>query len=273
VIRGYEVHLMDGKSIGPRTVNLHLSVLSGFCRFLLREGVLQSNPVSTVSRPKTEKRLPEFYRYSSLEEYFKGNDFLVDEADAFMDRKYYGRRLGRLIVNLLYCTGIRRSELISLNVGSVDFGRRILRVRGKGDKMREIPLVEGICKEISLYLNAVQSLTGAALGSGDPLLVTEKGARLYPVFVDRTIKQELGGVEGITGRKSPHVLRHTLATDLLDRGEDLDSIKELLGHSSLAATQVYTHSSAERLKKVYEQAHPRAKSTGNYGDQNPIPEV
>ena len=238
LIRSYEVFLLDDRKLSPRTVNLHLSVLSGYCRFLMRESMLESNPVSVVHRPKEEKRLPSFYRFESMDEYFRGTDFLIDEAEAFMDPKYYPDRLRRLIVSLLYSTGIRRAELIGLDVGSVDFSRRILRVRGKGDKMREIPLVEGICKEISLYLKAVQLLQCEAPGRDGPLLVTEKGSRLYPVFVDRAVKKELGSVSGITGRKSPHVLRHTIATELLDRGADLDSIKEMLGHSSLAATQV-----------------------------------
>ena len=163
---------------------------------------------------------------------------------------------------------MRRSELIGLNVGSVDFGRKVVKVRGKGDKMREIPLIDGLCKEISLYLHAVDSMAGSARTGESPLLQTLKGERLYPVFVDRVIKEELGQVEGISGKKSPHVLRHTLATELLDDGTDLNSIKELLGHSSLAATQVYTHNSIEKLKNVYNHAHPRAKNGGNYGDKD-----
>ena len=132
--------------------------------------------------------------------------------------------------------------------------------------MREIPLVPSLCKEISLYLQSVELTGGSARSAGDPLLVTGKGAKLYPVFVDRVIKSELGQVGSITGRKSPHVLRHSLATELLNEGADLNSIKELLGHSSLAATQVYTHNSIEKLKKVYLNAHPRAKSGGKNGD-------
>ena len=273
VIRSYEVHLMDSRKLDPRTVNLHLSVLSGFCRFLMKDGRLKSNPAKMVSRPKMEKRLPVFYREESMKEYFSSTECDASEENLELikgnDRlssQIYSRRLGRIIVSLLYSTGIRRSELIGLTIGSVDFSRRTMRVRGKGDKIREIPLVPSLCDEISLYLQSVESMEGRKRSASEPLLVTAKGAKLYPMFVDRTIKSELGQVGSITGRKSPHVLRHSLATELLNEGADLNSIKELLGHSSLAATQVYTHNSVEKLKKVYLNAHPRAKSGGKNGD-------
>ena len=258
-IRSYEVYLLDEKGESPKTVNLHLSVLSGFCRFLMKEGVLKSNPVRLVSRPKQEKRLPVFYREDAMKDYF-------ERTKGVLEYGRYEDALQRMILGLLYGTGIRRSELISLNRSSVDFSRRVLRVRGKGDKMREIPLLPSLCDEILLYLQSQDSLKCADKAPEAPLLQTPKGGRLYPVYVDRAVKAALGGVEGISGRKSPHVLRHTLATELLDGGTDLNSIKELLGHSSLAATQVYTHNSIERLQNVYKSAHPRAKNDGNHGD-------
>ena len=264
---------MDSRKLDPRTVNLHLSVLSGFCRFLMKDGRLKSNPAKMVSRPKMEKRLPVFYRDESMEDYFSRTDCDASEenlelirGEDNLSRQVYSRRLGRMIVSLLYSTGIRRSELIGLTIGSVDFSRRTMKVRGKGDKMREIPLVPSLCDEISLYLQSVESMVGRKRSASEPLLVTERGAKLYPMFVDRAIKSELGQVGSITGRKSPHVLRHSLATELLNEGADLNSIKELLGHSSLAATQVYTHNSVEKLKNVYLNAHPRAKSGGKNGD-------
>lgn len=273
MIRSYEVRLLDTSKEDPRTVNLHLSVLSGFCRFLMKEGLLESNPARTVSRPKMEKRLPVFYREESMDDYFSKTDCDASQENLELitgrdkvSQAAYSRRLGRAIVSTLFSTGIRRSELIGLNVGSVDFNRQVMTVRGKGDKMREIPLVPSLCKEISLYLQAVETMEDRCRSAQEPLLVTLKGERLYPVFIDRTIKSELGQVGSITGRKSPHVLRHSLATELLNEGADLNSIKELLGHSSLAATQVYTHNSIEKLKKVYINAHPRAKSGGKNGD-------
>ena len=259
LVRAYEVHLMDALSLSPRTVSQHLSVLSGYCRFLMKAGLLDSNPVHLVSRPKMEKRLPQFYREGAMTQYFH-------QTCGDPEFGTYDQKLKRLIVSILANTGIRRAELISLNVSSVDFSRQVLRVLGKGDKMREIPLIPSLCEEISLYLSAVSSLMEGAYDSEMPLLRTAKGSRLYPVFVDRVIKSELGNIRGITGRRSPHVLRHTLATELLGDGADLNSIKELLGHSSLAATQVYTHNSIERLQSVYNNAHPRAKNGGNNGD-------
>ncbi|MBR5043346.1 MAG: tyrosine-type recombinase/integrase [Bacteroidales bacterium] len=258
-IRAYEVYLMDTRKLSPRTVMQHLSVLSGFCRFLVRQGVLGSNPVHLVKRPKLDKRLPLFYKDKSMESYFEGT-----KGDPEFGS--YEQKLHRLIISMLASCGLRRSELISLNVGSVDFSRSVLRVTGKGDKMREIPIIPSLCEEISLYLDAVSSLTDDAYEPSSPLLRTPKGARLYPVFVDRVVKQELAAVPGITVRRSPHVLRHTLATELLADGADLNSIKELLGHSSLAATQVYTHNTVERLQSVYKNAHPRAKNGGKNGD-------
>jgi integrase/recombinase XerC len=240
-------------------VSLHLSVLSGFCKFLMKQGVLESNPVRLVSRPKQEKRLPVFYREESMQDYF-------ERTKGVLEYGKYEDQLQRMILGLLYGTGLRRSELISLNRDAVDYTRHVLRVRGKGDKMREIPLTASLCEEISLYLQSVDSLKCADQAPEAPLLQTPQGARLYPVYVDRAVKAALGQVGSISGRKSPHVLRHTLATELLDGGADLNSIKELLGHSSLAATQVYTHNSIERLQKVYKSAHPRAKNDGNHGD-------
>lgn len=269
-VRQYELFLLDDKSLGARSVNQHLSVLSSFFRFLMHEGILEANPCRTVSRPKTGKRLADFYRQEAMEEYFSATQTYVTESDMGMEERYR-KRLARLIISLLYGTGMRRSELISLARGDVDFSRRIVRVHGKGDKIREIPLIPSLCEEISLYLQSVESMEGCNTGSDAPLLVTSKGKSLYPVYIDRTVKEELGSVASITGRKSPHVLRHSLATGLLNDGTDLNSIKELLGHSSLAATQVYTHNSIEKLKTVYDNAHPRAKSGGKNGDKNQIP--
>ena len=273
MLRRYEADLV-GRGMKPRTVHQHMSVLSGFCRFLMQKGVLSANPARTVKRPKLEKRLPEYYRTGSMEAYFQATDHWAGEDELRILEGYgpkpssktavelYRNRLRRLIVSLLYDCGIRRAELIGLKVSSFDRGRKVLRVRGKGDKMREIPLILSLCHEICLYLRAVESMLGGAPPADGPLLVTEKGRPLYPEYVDRAVKTELDGY-GITGRKSPHVLRHTVATALLDDGADLNSIKEMLGHSSLAATQVYTHNSIDRLKKVYNLAHPRAKNGGS----------
>lgn len=271
-IRNYQVYLLDEKGKSARTVNLHLSVLSGYCRWAMKKGLMDSNPVKLVPKPKIDKRLPVFYREEAIKQYFANTAHNADKEQLeFLKslpltdptaKELYLRRLRRLIIAMLYGTGLRRSELISLNISSVDFSRRVLSVKGKGNKMREIPLTPSLCEEISLYLSAANHMLGAAVGAA-PLLRTPSGARLYPVFCDRAVKEELGGE--VTGQKSPHILRHTIATELLDKGAKLNSIKELLGHSSLAATQVYTHNSMERLRKEYDKAHPRAKND-SYGD-------
>ncbi len=274
-IRSYEVNLMDNQKLNASTVRLHMSVLSGFCRFLIKRGYLKSNPVTLVQKPKMSKRLPVFYKKEAMDSYmeftdiYAGQEFLdcfISSPDSDAGKDLYEKRLSRLIVSMLYGLGIRRAELISLNIEDVDFGRNVIKVRGKGDKMREIPIIGTICEEILLYLKAVEVLVACKRSLKEPLLLTYTGRRLYPGYVDKVVKKELSSVSGITGRKSPHVLRHTLATQLLDNEADLNSIKELLGHSSLAATQVYTHNSVAKLKSIYKSAHPRAKNGGKHGD-------
>lgn len=280
MIRNYEVYLLEERRLKVTTVNQHLSVLSAFSKWLMREGLLQSNPVSLVKRPKNPKRLPEFFKEDSMEEYFRSTEHCADEEALKLFLSYfdsdcnadsesasplpeaclslYQARLGRIVVAMLSGCGLRRAELINANLGDYDSRRKILRVKGKGDKTREIPLTESLAYELQLYLRAAAALCGGNRPADAPLLVKADGSRLYPVFVDRLIKSELSGVDSMTGKKSPHVLRHTLATELLNSGTDLNSIKELLGHASLAATQVYTHNSIAKLKEVYRSAHPRA---------------
>ena len=274
-LRSYEMSMIDSRKMSPKSVSLHMSVLSGFCKFLIKKNLIESNPVAMVSRPRQQKRLPEFFRSDSMKQYFAATEYAVDVAslEAFIQspesesgKAAYEKRLARLIVNILYSLGIRRSELVGLKISSVDFGRKVVKIHGKGDKMREIPLVASLSEEILLYLKAVEAMCGGKRSLNEPLLVTYRMNPLYPVYVDRTIKSELGDVEGITGRRSPHVLRHSLATELLNDGADLHSIKEMLGHSSLATTQIYTHSSIAQLKNIYELAHPRAKNGGKHGD-------
>ena len=268
-IREYEGHLIE-QGMKPRTVHLQMSALSGYCNYLIKEGVIKSNPVRTVKRPKMEKRLPEYYTENAMDQYLKETEHAAGEEEleillstdrnSQLAKELYERRLRRLIISLLYGAGIRRAEIIGLQRKSLDMARQTLRVRGKGDKMREIPLIPSLVQEISLYLHAASFMVPGQDGPEAPLLLTEKGKPLYPAWVDRAVKQELDGREGITGRKSPHVLRHSLATALLEEGADLNAIKQMLGHSSLAATEVYTHNSVERLKAQYMNAHPRAKN-------------
>ena len=274
-IRSYMVSLMEEGGLSPKSISSHMSALSSFCSYLVKEGKLKSNPVRTITRPKVQKRLPEYYRSEAMKEYFeRTSDYasrecletFISSPDSSTGKELYERRLARLIISMLYDTGLRRSELIGLKIENIDFARQTMKVVGKGNKMREIPLLSALCQEILLYLEAVEALVCGKRSLKETLLVTYRGGPLYPVYLDRTVKAELGGIKGITGRKSPHVIRHSIATELMNEGTDLNSIKEMLGHSSLATTQVYTHSSFARLKDIYEHAHPRAKNGGKHGD-------
>ena len=268
-IRQYEVYLLDKKKCKASTVNQHLSVLSGFCQFLVKRGDLKANPVKLVARPKMEKRLPEFFRQDAMEGYLKdterytSEEYLtqfIESAESDYRKEIYEKRLARLIISLLYGLGLRRSELIGLRIGNVNFARKVVNVVGKGNKSRAIPMDDVLADEILLYLKAVEALVEGDRTASEPLLITYSGRELYPVYVDRVVKKELGDSTAFAGRKSPHVLRHSIATGLLNEGAELNSIKEMLGHSSLSATQVYTHNSIAKLQKAYKDAHPRATS-------------
>ena len=269
-IRQYEVYLLDEKKCKASTVNQHLSVLSGFCQFLIKRGDIKANPVKLVARPKMDKRLPEFFRQDAMEGYFQqtqryaseeylGQFVELAESESKSSKEVYEQRLSRLIISLLYGLGLRRSELIGLRIGNVNFARKVVNVVGKGNKSRAIPMDDVLADEILLYLKAVEALVEGDRTASEPLLITYSGRELYPVYVDRVVKKELGDSTAFAGRKSPHVLRHSIATGLLNEGAQLNSIKEMLGHSSLAATQVYTHNSIAKLQNVYKDAHPRAK--------------
>jgi len=250
-VRSFIAHGLD-TGLGARTMNLKLSALSTWAQWLLRQGLLDANPVRKVPRPKQDKKLPVFYTEKAIDNYFDESRRNVEEhPDNFALLR------NRMMMVVLYATGMRRAELCALKITDFDPNRRLFRVLGKGDKLREIPVPALICQEISLYLEKM----GEAYPDNPEgkFFLTDKGAPLYLAFADNVVRNELAGVEGFTGKKSPHVLRHSLATHLLNRGADLTSIKEILGHSSLAATQVYTHNSFEQLKKTYLTAHPRAK--------------
>jgi len=252
-IRSWEVHLMDDMKASPKTVSQHISVLSGYCSFLSAKGLIQGNPARLIKRPKVGKTLPSFVRDEAIAEYFHNHKGVLEFGE-------YDPALRYIIVSTLFATGLRRAELISLGVEDVDFSRGVIHVRhGKGAKMRDIPITETLAAELRLYLSRRPSADCSEPTASQPLFVTSKGTPLYPMLVERAVKSELDGIDSIQGRRSPHILRHTIATDLLRGGADLNSIKEMLGHSSLAATQVYTHNSIEHLKEVYFAAHPRSK--------------
>ncbi|MCF8346109.1 MAG: tyrosine-type recombinase/integrase [Bacteroidales bacterium] len=242
-IRNWVVSMME-QGHAPRTIHRKLSSLRSYCKFLIRIGDIESDPVEKVLKPKMNKRLPQFVDVNGM------ND-LLDQYDFGDD--YFGVR-NRLVINLLYQTGIRRSELIGLKCFSVDTGQGMVKVVGKRNKERIIPLGRELSLEIERYL--VQR-NKAFPGAGDALFLSAKGLPAYPQLVYRIVSKYIGLVTTLD-KTSPHILRHTFATHMLNNGADINAIKELLGHASLSATQVYTHNSFEKLKSIYNQAHPRA---------------
>lgn len=250
-IRGYVAECFKAGKMEARSINLHLSALSGYCNWLLKLGELRSNPVKGIPRPKEKHRLPHFFRSEALERYC---------VEPFSEDYDYSVLRDRLMVMMIYATGMRRMEIASLTVGMVDLGRKVFKIIGKGDKEREIPFNQVLYEKIFVYLQK-RTETFAA-DAGDSFFLTDKGTPLYLNFVNNVVKKELAGLRGIEGKISPHVLRHSFATHLLNNGAGLNSIKEVLGHSSLAATQVYTHNTFGQLEKIYLTAHPRAKKGG-----------
>ncbi|MBE9518972.1 MAG: tyrosine-type recombinase/integrase [Bacteroidetes bacterium] len=243
-IRSWVVSLMDS-GYSSRTVHRKLSSLSTYCNYLIKEGQLESNPVERVLKPKLSKRVPAFVEEGKL-------DLLLDEYD--FGEGFTGSR-NRLVLDLLYQTGMRRSELIGLTIGSINREGKSVKVMGKRGKERIIPVGDELLAAMEKYI--VLRAEVVADNPGDHLIVTEKGRAAYDKLVYRIVNSYLAMVTTLD-KKSPHVLRHTFATHMLNRGADLNAIKELLGHANLSATQVYTHNTYKKLKSIYNQAHPRA---------------
>ncbi|MEZ5072535.1 MAG: tyrosine-type recombinase/integrase [Bacteroidales bacterium] len=243
-IRSWVVHLMD-ETYASRSVHRKLTSLRSYCQFLIREGDLESNPVDKVLKPRQSKRVPEFVEEKRMEDLLSRYEFGDDFA---------GVR-NRLILDLLYQTGMRRSELIGLSLGDLDLPGATVRVRGKRNKERLIPIHTSLIRAVESYLALRTGVDGAA--EEMVLLLTSKGRPVYDKLVYRVVTSYLGLVTTLD-KKSPHVLRHTFATHMLNNGADLNAIKELLGHANLSATQVYTHTTFKKLKSIYNQAHPRA---------------
>ncbi len=245
IIRSWIVQLVE-QSITPRSINRKLSTLKSLYKFLLSEKLITSNPVSLIKAPKVSKKLPVYVEENNM-------DKLLDEIE--FKNSFSGLR-DRLIIEIFYFTGIRLSELINLQNHDLDIKTKKLKVLGKRNRERIIPISDVLVESISRYLDVKKS-SFLQTESDDYLLLTDKGKKLYKKFVYRKVNLYLGKVSTIH-KKSPHVLRHTFATHMLNNGADLNTIKEILGHSNLAATQIYTHNTIEQLKSIYKQAHPRA---------------
>ena len=243
LVRSWMVYLMEkGRSVA--TVNRKLSSLRSFYRFLLRRRIVSLDPMLKVVGPKKQKTLPSFLRIQEM-------DRLLDECSA--DEDFEGVR-DRLILEMFYATGMRLSELIGLSDADVDLSAKLLKVTGKRNKQRLIPFGEELWADLLGYIK----LRNETLPDRDEALFVRKdGKRMYPGLVYKLVRRNLSKVATLK-KRSPHVLRHTFATAMLNGNAELQAVKELLGHESLATTEIYTHTTFEELKKVYEQAHPRA---------------
>ncbi len=246
-VRHWMMHLLNG-GMQVRSINRKVATLRSFYRYLYQEGKISINPCKLIDSMKTAKKLP-----ISLDEN-EMDDML--SPDNFPDT-YEGKR-DRAILQLFYLTGMRRAELIGLTIGQVDLSVGQLLVNGKRNKQRIIPITKTLRSVIDTYMQVRNEKFGQGTRD-EAFFLTEKGKPLYPVLVYRIVHQHIEEVSTIS-KKSPHVLRHTFATVLLNNGADLMAIKELLGHSSLAATQVYAGNDFEHLIKIYKQAHPRAEN-------------
>jgi integrase/recombinase XerC len=245
MIRSWLVDLMD-KHITPRAVNRKLSTLRSYYKFLRREGIITQNPMSRVIPPREPKKLPVFIDGEKMALFFDSAAF----GEGFTGVRDH------LILEMFYQTGMRLSELINLRDRDVDIYNLTIRVLGKRNKERLIPITMTFRDLITTYRKERDHVVVSTNKEGY-LFVTDKGAATYAKLIYRVVTKYLSAVT-TTDKKSPHVLRHTFATMLLDRGADLNAVKELLGHANLSATQVYTHNTIEKLKRIYQQAHPRA---------------
>jgi integrase/recombinase XerC len=243
-IRSWIVSMLENNY---STISVHrkISCLRVFYRYLRKEGIIKNDPLEKVVLPKRKKSLPVFVEEEAL----------TNLLDNFSFGESFEGIRNRTIIELLYLTGMRRSELIGLKDNDLDLSECSLKVTGKRNKQRIIPLVKPFIKRLEEYIK-VRNDNVATLNNGW-FFITDKGNKLYDKYVYNTVNRYLSMVTTIE-KKSPHILRHTFATHMLNRGADLNSIKELLGHANLSATQIYTHNTFEKLKKVYKQAHPRA---------------
>lgn len=242
-IRRWIIFLLNANT-NPTTVHRKLSSLKAYYSFLQREGSIKENPAADAILPKKTKKLPQFIKENEVDDLFDAS-FFTNDFEGIRDRN---------ILHLFYLTGMRRQELIDLKVEDLDINRNVISITGKRNKMRYVPLPKWLIDQLVDYSKVRNDMT---LNNHHYLFVTNKGKQLYPKLVYRIVNYYVSRVSTIN-KRSPHILRHTFATQMLNAGADLNAIKELLGHANLSATEVYTHNSFQKLKKTYNQAHPRA---------------
>ena len=244
-IRNWIVSMVE-KNISNRSINRKVSALNTYYKFLLKTGDIQLNPLSKHRALRTSKK---------IQVPFSENEIAMVLDELHFENNFEGIR-NRLIIELFYSTGIRRIELVQLKFTSVDFDNKTLKVLGKRNKERIVPLIKPVLETLTKYIKSRSELENIL--DDDNLFLTKKGVKIYETLVYRIINDYFS-IASSKVKKSPHILRHSFATHLLNQGADLNAVKELLGHSSLAATQVYTHNSIAELKKVHIKAHPRSK--------------
>lgn len=244
-IRSWLALLKEEKNTA-RTINRKISTLKSFFKFHLKQGAIHNTPMSKIITPKTSKRLPVFIKEEDITNLI--NTLKNNTEDWEGQNK-------KMLILLFYATGIRLSELINLRENQIDYFKKQIKVLGKGNKERIIPIGEEIINHIKAYIQLKRKEFAEPDNS---LLVTPKGKKLYPRYAYKLVNDLLNETVKTLDKKSPHVLRHTFATHLMNNGANLDAVKELLGHASLASTQVYTHNTIEKLKDVYKKSHPKA---------------
>ena len=242
-IRAFVMFLSQEKK-SEKTVNRKLSTLRSFYKYLVKEKILTINPIEQVHSLKRKKEVVVPFTQTEISDLLDNEEFFSDDFDGVRDR---------LMIDLLYQTGIRRAELINLKESDIDYSQFSIKVLGKRNKERLVPVSKYLLQEIDIYRKQKNEL---GLAQCTNLFVTKKGKPLYDTLVYSKVKHYLSLIS-VKHKKSPHMLRHSFATHMLDSGADLNAVKDLLGHSSLTSTQVYTHGSIENLKKVFNQAHPR----------------
>jgi integrase/recombinase XerC len=242
MVRSWIVSLVEEK-LSKRSVNRKIATLRSYYGFLVTRNAINKNPMLRIQSLKTEKDLPKYVEEKALEK-------LLDVME--FEEGFPGLR-DRLVLELLYGTGIRLAELLGLKTSDIDHYNQQLKVLGKRNKERIIPMTNVLAKLVKEYLEERKNV----FPEDDTLVTTDKGKAAYPMFIQRLIKEKLTSVTSLK-QKSPHVLRHSFATHLLNNGAELNAIKDLLGHSSLSATQIYSHNSIDKLKRVFNQAHPKA---------------
>ena len=243
-IRRWTLHMMSNK-MNPTSVARKISTLNSFYKYCMRHEIVEVNPAASVILPKKSKRLPSFLKKEEIENLFSEENNATDFRSLRDD----------LILEMLVGLGLRRSELVNLKLNDIDYGNRTVKILGKRNKERIIPAYEKILVKTKIY---IKSRDESFPEKETALFLTNKGKPIYDKFVYLLTKKYIAEVSTLK-KRSPHVLRHTYATLLLNEGADLEIIRELLGHSSLASTQVYTHNSFEQLKRAYKEAHPRMK--------------